>query len=71
MNRITVPVQIRFDTSNMSDDEYISLLEAQTHLRDAGIKFDSGGGRGQRHWSFDYSLRGSVMIFLYKQNVNN
>lgn len=37
------------------------ILEAEKHLRKAGVTFDTGYGFGCRDWELDWSLKGAYV----------
>ena len=41
-----------------------ALFQAEELLRQAGIYFDTGYGRGGRDWNFDYSPKGAYVKFI-------
>jgi len=43
------------------------IFEIEEKMRELGIIFDSGYGRGCRDWEFDWSLQGKHFIFDEKE----
>ena len=57
--RITIPC---------SEEKKLELIfEIEEKMRELGIIFDSGYGRGCRDWEFDWSLQGKHFIFDEKE----
>lgn len=46
-----------------SEEQLDHLFEAEKHLREAGVSFDTGCGCGMRDWKFDWSLAGANVLF--------
>jgi len=54
-------VKIQIPVSNLSPEQMDHLRQAEDHLRQANIGFDTGTGGGHRDWEFDFSLSGAVV----------
>jgi len=60
-----VEVQIQIPTAEMSNEQRNHLFEAEKHLSNAGVTFDTGMDMGSkiRDWEFDWSLKGATVLF--------
>ena len=58
-------VVIQIPTAEMSEEQKNHLFEAEKHLSEAGVTFDSGMDMGSRvrDWEFDWSLKGATVLF--------
>ncbi len=57
-------VLIQIPTSGMSDEQRKHLFDAENHLEQAGITFDTGMDMDSRvrDWEFDWSLKGASVL---------
>ena len=51
-------------------EQWEALYKAESHLADAGVRFDKGGGLGARDWEMDWSLRGARVFFKRAKGRN-
>ncbi len=60
-----VEVTIQIPTAEMSEEQRKHFFEAEKHLFEAGISFDTGMDLGSRvrDWEFDWSLKGAQVMF--------
>ena len=61
-----VEVSIHIETNKMTPEQYEHLKQAEKHLLEAGISFDTGGGFGGRDWEWDWSLEGPVTVYYLR-----
>ncbi len=65
MEKKEAEVLIQIPTAEMSEEQHSHLREAEKHLSEAGVSFDTGMDLGSRirDWEFDWSLKGAKVLF--------
>ena len=56
-----------------SKEQLNNIKEAEQHLRDAGVTFDTGYNlkTNEREWFFDWSLNGGKLVFIVSEDDVN
>lgn len=61
-------ILIAFDLSRVTPEQ---VRKAEKALQELGVSFDTGTGCGERHWEWDYSLSGPVMVRYKRRGKRN